>query len=91
MNTTEASSILSECLDHYRSQTYAEVATCVDEHRIQILPGVSGPSGKRYNVTVTFSWYDKPKGGVRVTASVGMFFPLTQSLVIAQGDPFVGE
>ncbi len=91
MNTPEASLILFGCLEHYRSQTYARVSTCVDEHRIQILPEVPRPSGKRYNVTVTFSWHDKPRSDVRVTASVGMWFPLTQSLVIARGDPVVGE
>ncbi len=95
MNATEAQSVLSECLSHYRSQTYAELASYVEERRIQIFPEMFGSSGTRYNVTVEFSWHDKPKGGVRVTASVGkgirIFFPLTENLVIEPGDSFVGE
>src|SRR5262249_45589838 len=94
MNTTEASSILSECLAQYRSRPYSELAACAAEHRVEI-PRIFGPSGTFYDVAVSFFWDDKPNGCVRVMAAVGKgirsFFPLTESFILSPEGQFVGE
>jgi hypothetical protein len=96
MDKQEAHSILAEHLTRYRSRSYAELAACVRQGRIDT-PEMVAPSGSWYQIEVQFFWDDKPNSDVRVSGSISdgrgirAFVPLSDSFILSPEGTFVGE
>ena len=86
MNRSEAREILQRHLEKYRSQTYSELASLVN----QTLQSetVTAPSGINYNIEVRVMWDGKRGGDLRVSGAIDAgglrsFFPLVDDFLVS--------
>ena len=68
MNRSEAREILQRHLEKYRSQTYSQLASQVDQTFQS--ETVVAPSGVTYNIEVRVMWDGRPGGDLRVRGMI---------------------
>jgi hypothetical protein len=93
MDKREAAGVLALELEGYRAMSYGELVGLIGDPAIYER---SGASGLEYQVEVQVFWDDRPKGNVRVIASVddggwSAFFPLTEDFIKSPDGKLVGE
>lgn len=94
MNTEEARSLLAQHLNGYRTRSYADLVSLIDEAGCG---EISSLSGLQYQLELVVLWDDAPGGNIRVMLSIddgtfrAAFKPLTESFIKAPDGAFVGE
>ena len=93
MNDKEAHSLLTDCLQRYRVQSYDDLRKLIGHVETK---EVTGPSGRKYRTEFQIFWDDRPNGNIRVMGSIDdgglrAFVPVTHSFIKTPTGQFVGE
>ena len=94
MNNEEAIALLEKELDHFRGESYADLA-----ERIATPPQTferEGPSGAQYQIEIEIFWDGDVGGNIMVLGSIDdggwrAFKPLCRDFIKAPDGAFVGE
>ncbi len=99
MDKKEAKELLAGVLSKYRSKSYSELRSLVeDKFALQHThyEEIDASSGNWYQVRVNVYWDDKKEGNLRVIGAIDdggirAFVPVTDSFILSPGGEFIGE
>lgn len=94
INKAEASQVLTQELEQWRSRPYNELVSLIGGE--PFTKEVSRPSGVTYQIEIEVFWDHNPHGDVRVLGAIDdggwrAFFPLTDDFILSPDGSFVGE